>query len=451
MSNLITDNFETSSAAEWKQKIQFDLKGADYNETLLTKTLEGITIKPFYHADDFEKLDIPSNTASFKICDTLTIENETETNHFAIESISNGVNAIQFIANKPFNIEVLFNNLLHKNIDFHFQFNFLSEAFIDELSNFLKNENVYLNIDTIGNLAKTGNWFYSLTEDFKILNAIISKNTAKQHLSVNSAIYQNAGANTVQQIAYTLAHANEYLQNLGEKTANKIQFIVAVGSNYFFEIAKLRALKYLFKLLLNEYNVTAEINIFAQPTLRNKTLYDYNVNMLRTTTESMSAILGGANSISNCPYNVLFKKHNNFGSRIARNQLHILKEESYITQSEAIVNNSYYIEEITKQMAEKALDLFKNIEKSGGFLHQLKEGTIQRKIQENATKEQALFDSGELVLLGTNKYPNALDKMKNELETSPFQPKRVGKTLIIPIISKRLAEKLELKRLDDEA
>ncbi|NLP58641.1 methylmalonyl-CoA mutase subunit beta [Lutibacter sp. B1] len=452
MSNLITTDFEPSSAAAWKQKIQFDLKGADYNETLLTKTLEGITIKPFYHSDDFEKLEIPTSDTDFKICEKITVTNEVEANKQALDVIKRGANSLKFISKQPFNITNLFKNLLHKNIDFQFQLEFLSEEFCIELSEFLKNETVFLNIDIVGDLAQSGNWYKSLNEDFKKLEHILAKTSTTHHtLSVNTQIYQNAGANTVQQIAYALAHANEYLTKFGGEISHKIQFNFAIGSNYFFEISKIRAFKYLYNLILKEYNTSCNATVFAEPSIRNKTLYDYNVNLLRTTTESMSAILGGANTISNCSYDVLFKKPNEFGTRIARNQLLILKEESYFKNAQYIVKDSYYIESITLQIAEKALVLFKEIEKSGGFLHQLKEGTIQRKIKENTQKEQAQFDACELVLLGTNKYPNEQDLMKNEMETNPFKEKKAIKTLIIPITPKRLSEKLEQKKLKNEA
>ena len=451
MSNFIFQGFEPSSAAAWKQKIQFDLKGADYNETLLTKTNEGITIKPFYHLDNFLKLNIPVSKEDFKICQEITISSEKQSNLEACDVIKRGANALKFIAQKLFNSNELFTNLLNKNIEFHFQFEFLSEEFINKLTELLKNETVYYNIDIIGNLARNGNWYNSLNDDFKSLERILQKNPKTFMLSVNVDIYQNAGANTVQQIAYALAHANEYLTKFGEHIATKIQFNFAIGNNYFFEISKIRAFRYLYNLILTTYNTNATATIFAEPSLRNKTLYDYNVNMLRTTTESMSAILGGANTISNCAYDAIFHNENEFGNRISRNQLLILKEESYFINAQHIATDSYYIESITKQIAEKSLELFKEIEKSGGFIQQLKEGTIQRKIVENAKKEQAQFNAGELVLLGTNKYLNEQDKMKHDLQVHPFVERNPKKTLIIPIIPKRLAEELEQKRLKNEA
>lgn len=450
MSNFITDYFEPCSASAWKQKIQVDLKGADYNDTLLTETIEGITIKPFYHSDDFVKLEIPVTDEDFKICEKILITTEEEANKKAIAAHQRGVESLKFVASNTFNFKTLFKTLTNKKIEFHFKFQFLDKVFIQELTTFLKQETVFFNIDIIGNLAKTGNWYNNIEEDFNAISELI-KNTSNTFLSVDVEIYQNAGANNVQQVAYAIAHANEYLNKFGKEVANKIQFNFAIGSNYFFEISKIRAFKYLYQLITKEYNNTTIPKIYAEPTLRNKTMYDYNVNMLRTTTESMSAILGGANTVCNADYDTIFHNTNEFGSRIARNQLLVLKEESYFSNAQQIATNTNYIESVTKQIAEKALEIFKTIEKSGGFLTQLKEGTIQRKIAENAQKEQEQFNEGKLVLLGTNKYPNEQDKMKNDLQKNPFLEKKAQKTLIIPILPKRLAEGMEQKRLQDEA
>ena len=149
-------------------------------------------------------------------------------------------------------------------------------------------------------------------------------------------------------------------------------------------------------------------------------------------------------------FDTFYKKINAFSERMARNQLLILKHESYFDKVNNPSDGAYYIESLTHQLAEKALVLFKDIEKNGGLITQLMEGTIQRKINESAQKEQELFDSGKEVLLGTNKYPNKNDKMANDLELFPFVKTNPRKTLITPIIEKRLAEKIELERLNAE-
>ena len=227
-------------------------------------------------------------------------------------------------------------------------------------------------------------------------------------------------------------------------------FNLATGPNYFFEIAKIRALRKLYATLAKEYNLNETCHIIATPTKRNKTLYDYNVNLLRSTTECMSAILGGADTVCNMPYDALYHKSNEFGERISRNQLLILKHESYFDAVSNPSDGTYYIENLTDELAEKALQLFKEIEKGGGFLQQLKEGTIQKKIKESAEKEQQLFDSCELKLLGTNYHPNKIDRMKDDLELFPFVKHNPVKPLIVPIIGRRIAEKVEQERISNE-
>ncbi|WP_442267228.1 methylmalonyl-CoA mutase subunit beta [Tenacibaculum sp. ZS6-P6] len=449
MDKFLFDEFEGVSEKAWKQKIHVDLKGLDYNETLLWYTNEGITVKPFYTKEDQTHQKIKLPTTNFSICETIFIDDVNIANKLALDALKRGANAIEFIVNSEFDIKKLLNKLeLSSNVKIYFKFNFIDALFTKKISNFIKNQNVYYNNDIIGNLAKTGNWFSNLQSDHKQLEKLSSINNS---IAVNASIYQNAGANCTQQLAYALAHANEYLNHFGSGITNKIHFNFSLGSNYFFEISKLRAFRILWSSLLKEYGVeSTETHIFTQPSLRNKTLYDYNVNMLRTTSESMSAVLGGANTISNIAYDEIFHKSNEFGERISRNQLLILKEESGFEDAQHFADGSYYIEAITEQLAENALEIFKLIEQGGGFLKQLKEGVIQRKIEESAQKEQELFDNGDLVLLGTNKIQNDKDQMKNDLELFPFVKKRSEKTLIQPIIQKRLAEKLEQQRLEDE-
>ncbi|CAL2105911.1 Methylmalonyl-CoA mutase [Tenacibaculum sp. 190524A02b] len=449
MSDYLFQEFQEITPQAWKNKIQVDLKGADYNDTLLWKTNEGITIKPFYTKEDRTHQQINLPKKGFNICQTILVESEEEANSIALNSLKRGASCIEFVINQTINYKILLKNINIKNTFLFFKINFLSAEYITELATYTNSKNTYFNIDIIGNLARTGNWYKNIKSDHDTLTKI-TKNT-NNTIAVNASIYQNAGANIIQQLAYALAHANEYLNYFGGNISNKIHFNFSQGSNYFFEIAKLRAYRVLWSSLLKEYGISNKTtHIFTQPTLRNKTLYDYNVNMLRTTSESMSAILGGADTIANVAYDKIFHKTNEFGERISRNQLLILQQESELSEAQNIANGAYYIESLTQQLAQQALEVFKQIEKGGGFLKQLKEGTIQRKIKESAEKEQTQFNNGTLVLLGSNKIQNENDKMKNELQVNSFMNIRNEKTLIQPIIQKRLAEKLEQERLKNE-
>ncbi|HLV14919.1 MAG TPA: methylmalonyl-CoA mutase subunit beta [Xanthomarina sp.] len=450
MSKKLFNDFSEVSSKEWKQKIQADLKGADYNETLIWKTNEGIDVKPFYHADEFPSTpNVSSSKATqWKICETIFVSDTEISNARAKKLLVNGIESLKFIIpSEDISVETLVKDIDLGNTQVFFELQFLSASYTDQILKVTSKENTFILTDIVGNLARSGNWFSNLQEDHTQLETIALKTST---ISSDITLYQNAGANMVQQLAYALAHVNEYLNHLNNKETLQVVFNVAVGTNYFFEIAKLRALRVLWRTLASEYGNTTECHIFVTPTKRNKTLYDYNTNLLRTTTECMSAVLGGANTINNLAYDAIYHKDNEFGSRISRNQLLVLKHESYFDKVDNPADGAFYIESITQQLAEKALDLFKSIEVGGGFLHQLKEGIIQRKIKESAEKEQTQFNTGEEVLLGTNKHPNPDDKMKHELELYPFLKTNPRKTLIEPIIEKRLAETLEQNRLKTE-
>ncbi|PCJ98257.1 MAG: methylmalonyl-CoA mutase [Flavobacteriaceae bacterium] len=458
--NGLFDEFPEVSAKEWKQKIQFDLQGADYNDTLVWESPEGIKVKPFYHADDLkgESFLPPTDNNNWNIGQAIYAGNAQLANKKALDAIARGAESLVFtIPFKDIPITLLLENIDVANVKLYFDFHFLSPNYIKSVLDFTKSNasNIFLNIDIIGHLARNGNWFFNLKKDHSFLEEIIGlkhNNT----ISIDVSLYQNAGANMVQQLAYAMAHANEYLNHFhhvipsGVEGSNTITFKIAVGSNYFFEIAKLKAMRLLWGSLALEYGINTDCHILAIPTKRNKTLYAYNANMLRTTTECMSAVLGGADTICNLPYDAIYHKDNEFGERIARNQLLLLKNESYFNEVSSAAEGSYYIESLTQQLAEKALILFKSIEAGGGFLKQLKSHTLQQKIKESAQKEQEKFNTKTEILVGANAYQNKNDKMKDTIELYPFVKSKPVKTLLEPIIEKRLAEALEQKRLKDE-
>lgn len=463
MSDKLFDEFYPVSSKAWKQKIQYDLKGADYNDTLIWNSNEGINVKPFYHSDQFDQF-IGSQERSFNdwnICQTIFVADVEKSNKKAKDISKRGAESIRFIIpSKEVDFKQLVANLDIDKLHIFIVCQFLSSDYITKIRNEFEEHfsrgsqgKIHVECDIIGNLTRSGNWSNNLQSDHDAFESIVG---VINGFSVDGSLYQNSGATMVQQLAYSMAHLNEYFNHLDSKLTSekkkglKVIFNMAVGSNYFFEIAKLRALRILYATLASQYEINTECLVFVQPSKRNKTLYDYNTNMLRTTTECMSAILGGADVINNLAYDAIYHKDNEFGERISRNQLLILKEESYFSVVNNTADGTYYIESLTEELSQKALNLFKDIERNGGFLSQLKSGTIQKKIKESAEKEQQQFDKEELVLVGTNKYPNPDDRMTNELELFPFVKKNPVKTLIEPIIEKRLSETLEKNRLKNE-
>lgn len=451
------DEFSAVSAKQWKQKIQVDLKGADYNNTLVWESLEGIKVKPFYSPEDLEALpryQMPKEH-QWKTGQHFVFSTEQETNSLVLNAINNGAQEISIsgIPNKVDNTSLL-KEINHQTTALQLAF---SSASLEDYTNILKYwkpeyQPLVLAFDPVGQLAENGNWPNRMETDLLHAKELLATNTIGNVYShtVNLELYQNAGANCIQQLAYGLAHANEYLNLVEDGKQCHLNFKLAIGGNYFFEIAKVRALRWLLESLQDKFDGNFKFKLTACPSLRNKTIYDYNVNMLRTTAESMAAVLGGADTVINTPYDSLFNPSNDFGDRIARNQLLLLKEEAYLDEALQATDGAYYIEVVTHQMAQAALDLWKQLEASGGYLVNLKKGILQKKIKEAAQKEQDLFNAGTLPLIGTNVYQNPQDKMKASLQKSPFLACNKRKTLLPPILRKRLAETLEQNRLNDE-
>ncbi|WP_209402456.1 methylmalonyl-CoA mutase subunit beta [Pseudozobellia sp. WGM2] len=448
MQKELFNDFPEVSSKEWKQKIQYDLKGEDYNEKMVWESPEGIKVKPFYHSDDLDHVSLENyQPRNWKISESIRVEDEQLSNATIKKALKSGADSLLItITKESINFEILLDDINLVSTELHFNFDFLSKSYIEKLSNFLiKNKiSFHLHIDPITKLAKTGNWFDNQKEDFHNYNSILPSTNL---LSIDASTYQNAGANMIQQLAYALAQANEYLNITNPKIIKTTTFKIAVGGNYFFEIAKIKALRKLYAILAHEYGLNIDCQIIATPSLRNKTIYAYNTNISRNTTEYMSAIIGGSDIICTTPHDKIFRKDDDFAKRIALNQLLLLKNESHFNFIEDPTSGAFYIENLTRQLCQKALDLFKQVEASGGFLKQLKTGIIQKKIKESADKEQAKFENGENILVGTNRFINSEDKMKNQLEVFPFVKKNRQKTLIEPIIEKRLSEKVESERL----
>ena len=278
---------------------------------------------------------------------------------------------------------------------------------------------------------------------FLLLGASLLVNLEKStsYIYIDNRVHQNAGATIPQQLSYALSQSVDYLSRINSSSeAVEVVFHLALGPNYFFEIAKIQALKTVFSAVLAVYDFKINYKVIAEPSERNLTLQDYNINMLRSTTAMMAGILGGADVLNNLPYDIAFNTPNEFGDRIAQNQLLILKKESFFDQVTNPAEGSYYIEQLTQEFAEYALTGFKEIESKKGFLSLLLVEEIQKQISKSAQKEQDLFDSGALVLVGINRF--------QDYDAPKTKSTRIDKTyndkiLIEPIRGIRLSENTE--------
>ncbi|HET8754053.1 MAG TPA: methylmalonyl-CoA mutase family protein, partial [Salinimicrobium sp.] len=215
MNRDLFKEFDEVSAKQWKQKIQFDLKGADYNETLIWKSPDGVDVKPFYHPDE-TPAPIPVKTPSkWDICEKIYVASVEKSNKKAREVLQKGAESLWFIIpSEEIDPKMLFLDIDLEKVLIYLDFEFLSPAFFSKLKAYLsgKKHLVHLNLDIIGKLARSGNWFHNLNEDHRLLKEILTDSEGfSTVLSIDASLYQNAGANIPQQLAYSLAHANEYL------------------------------------------------------------------------------------------------------------------------------------------------------------------------------------------------------------------------------------------------
>ena len=423
MSKLF-ENFDIISDKEWKNKVQVELKGLEYNETLVWGTNDQINVKPLYTKDDVDYSAIqplPRNSKDWKIISKYTGNINQDYSFLYGYLIPHG-----------FNEKIELPNYLDLFIEFDGSTDLKSLENIPNLK--------YLDLDIYGYLAQNGLWQNDSQKASKALvKEVIELKNFEKVISIQADVYQNAGANHVQQLAITLAHAVEYLENFGADIADKIYFKFAVGSNYFFEVAKLRAFRFLWKLILEQYNKESEAFIFTSTSDRNKSKLDIYNNVIRTTLESSAAIFGSSDAVFVGSYDEV-NNETDFGLELAAKQQLLLQKESYLNQFTDPAAGSFYIESLTNQLAENALELFKTIQNVGGFVRALENETLQDYIYTSAKKEQKDFDEQIIKLIGVNKYRNEADV----IEKLPKE-KIIKQALFIPIVPTRLAEKEEKK------
>lgn len=446
MQKLFTE-FESTTSEKWKEQIVKDLKGIDFSQ-LTWHTHNGFSVNPFYTSGDIRQNATPVFTDSdWEVCEHISVSDEKEANERALNALKGGASGLVFYIHKKIDTAVLVKDISLEHIYSQFFISNKALHVLDDLktvygklSNHNKKLKCFINIDPIYLFAYHGEWHSNEEKDLEVLERLA-------HIPVNVSLYEEAGASTVNELAFGLAHTNEYFNYLSaqKKLVNKtVHFTFSVGPDFFTEIAKLRAFRKLVTLLQQQYGTNFPVHIHAQTALIDKSLLDMNNNMLRTTTEAMSAVIGGANSLSVLPFNEGFEKVSEFSARIARNQQHILKDECCLNKVADISAGSYYIESITDSLAEKAWEQFKSIEAKGGFIACLKNNYIQTLISEGVSTLIHEVKESKLVLVGVNKFQNKDEKIPGALENkSPSN----SKTEITPIHPIRLAKSFELEKL----
>tara|TARA_A100001015_G_scaffold229370_1_gene259343 strand:- start:31 stop:921 length:891 start_codon:yes stop_codon:yes gene_type:complete len=284
---------------EWKNKLIDDL-GLDKYNKLFSKSVEDIVISPFYTQNNQpinllmpEQWNIVGEVNEVKFID---IRNEID------KFLKNDINHIILNKNPKLDTKKIIEKFNNSDVSF-----FIKTDCVNDLNKLKDNTHLII--------------FEQSLENDEILEFqnIDNKNFK---ININSACVRNKGANIIQEIAFLLSLANEYLNIYGCNIAEHISFELTQGSNYFFEISKIQVLRILWSIISNEHGQQIDDCIITTiPSVRNKTIKNYNNNIIRSTSECISGILGGCNFIKSIPYDSLFNEKNEFSQRIMNNQL----------------------------------------------------------------------------------------------------------------------------------
>lgn len=437
-------DFPPVSTEQWMERITADLKGADFEKKLVWKTNEGFKVKPFYRMEDLKDLkttdalpgEFPylrgnkKDNNEWLVRQDIDVTDVKAANAKALDILNKGIDSLGFrLRAKELDaayLETLLEGVCAECVELNFS---ICQGHVVELANLLvayfqkkgydlEKLQGSINYDPMGKMLSKGKDKGNLVETAKALIAATAALPHYRVLNVGAVELNNAGSYIYQELGYALAWGNEYMNQLTEAgvpaatVAKKIKFNFGISSNYFLEIAKFRAGRMLWANIVasylgeNDCKCAAKMNIHAETSSFNLTLFDSYVNLLRTQTEAMSAALAGVDSMTVVPFDKAYETPNDFSERLARNQQLLLKEESHFDKVIDPAAGSYYIENLTVSIAKQAWDLFLAVEDEGGFLAAVRAGKIQEAVNASNEARHAAVAKRKEILLGTNQYPN---------------------------------------------
>ena len=450
--NLLAD-FPAVTTEEWMAKITADLKGADFNKKLVWKTNEGFNVMPFYRLEDVKDLKTTASApGEFPFVRGTKTDNKwyvrqdidatcaKTANAKALDVLNKGVNSLGFKINKKElsaeYIATLLGGICPECVELNFKACVSCSAeLIRLLAAYFKQAGADLNkvigsvnVDPMNRMLLKGKNM-SRAEVAAIVAECAKEAKAMPNyrvIAVNSVTLNNAGAFCTQELGYALAWGAEYMDMLTEaglsvdEAAKTIKFNMGIGGNYFMEIAKFRAARLLWAMIVKEYkpacDCAAKMYVHAETSAFNKTIYDAHVNLLRTQTEAMSAAIAGVNSMTVRPFDITYKQSDDFSERIARNQQLLLMEESHFDKVTDPAAGSYYLENLTNSVAEQAWKLFLDIQNNGGFFAAVEGNRVQEDMKETSAKRLKNVSARKEVLLGTNQFPNFTEVAAAKIE-----------------------------------
>jgi len=472
-SSLAPDDALAASFSLWKKTVEAELKGVPFEKKLVTRTFEGIALQPLYtRADtcDLPGLETAPGEAPFmrgtkptgykksawQVAQIIAAHTPAAFNSALLADLNAGQDSVVIVPDRATldgfdpdeapiaavgeggvnlaDLEDLDRAL--KGVDLtavpvHLRAGadplplaalFLEMARSRKVA--LKSLRGSLTADPLTTWIETGSLPVTLDTALDVLagwTKWAAENAPNlRTVRINSALWGDAGASAVQELAFALAQAAEYLRALGsreitvEQLAARIRFEFAIGPQFFTEIAKFRAFRSLWTRVLVAFGAkpeaAAKCFVHASTTRWDKTLLDPHVNMLRVTTEALSAVLGSVDSLHIAPFDEVKGATDDFSRRIARNVHTLLAEEFSFTETADPAGGSWYVEKLTDELARKAWTLFQEIEGRGGFVASVRAGYLQELAEKSANEKSDAIAKRRLGLVGTNLFPNLKEK-----------------------------------------
>ena len=455
MANKLFTEFPPVSTEQWDEVIIKDLKGGDYDKKLVWKTHEGFAVRPYYRAENLKDLkflgtlpgefpfvrgNVPTNEWLTRQDYCLCEIGPEKANKQALDGLMKGVQSIGFCIDERNPLTVADYKTLLKGIRLPaVEVNFcevrpkVAEETIRNFIAYVEGEGVKpeevrasFDVSPLHMLTTRGKFCQDKAYDI-LANCIkaVEKYPQVRVINVEAYDFNDAGASIVQELGFALAIGSDYLAALTDRgldvneIGRRMKFTFGISSNYFMEIAKFRAARVLWSNIMKDYGATCgcaqKIFVHAVTSTWNQTVYDAYVNMLRGTTEAMSAAIAGVHSLEVLPFDYSFRAPGEFSNRIARNVQSILKEESRFDKIIDPAGGSYYIETLTASIIDAAWKLFQAVEEKGGYTEAFKAGFVQAEVKAVADKKDKNFAQRRETILGTNQFPNFLEKASEEI------------------------------------
>jgi methylmalonyl-CoA mutase len=485
----ILSDFPPVSYDDWRKVVEADLKGAPFDKKMLSSTYEGITLRPIYRREDAAELQhinsfpgfapfVRGSTASgivgkpWDISQELAFSSPTEFNHAARNSISRGLNALNIVLDKATRdghdpdwaqpedvglgglsiatlgdldraldgIDVEQTFLLIRSGASAMPFGALLVALARKRKKTLTGLRGCIEMDPLGVLSHEGKLPQSIEGAYDEMAALThwcaERAPHLQTICIHSRAWHESGASAVQELAFVLATAVEYLREMDQRgvevevVAPRTRFAVTVGEQFFMEISKLRALRMLWARAVEALGGDAEsqrLRLHVRTSQWNKTACDPYNNVLRTTVEAFAGVLGGCDSMQVGAFDEVVRQPDDFSRRLARNTQLVLQKECHLEHVLDPAGGSWFVESLTAEIANRAWALFQEVWKLGDMESALRVGFPQKAIAATAGDKLKAVARRRDSIIGVNQYANPKEKPLERpvVDAKAFHKRRV--------------------------